>query len=762
MTENSTQEELRLKITSYMFNRRADALRGEMYEALCLGAFADAKDSLTSDEIASRVASQLGEKVKVSESLRTIVYDGLISLEKNGAIIRRNNEYSLDVSLNPIEFQKSSHIELEKSLSKPIEKIAFSINQDLSPASIKKSLHFFVEASSIIANDQASSLSKGNGTQSFNYEEKDDVPFSVIKLWEEYDLGKELDFDKFITKTLLNPEGELADYLYRLIQVNIIIRLLSWDPNLEFLKNTLLANKVLYLDSSVLFVLMQRYHPLHYFLLSMLRASKNDLGVVFKVHETTIKEYQNAIEWAERENSHSYKDLKIIAQICKSEGSSPFEFIDNATLADYVSENMDRLDVGTWQKYKTSLTGRSFHDMLASLSAETEKQKISVPYEELNQIKETMVRASQKQVERKKRANLKYDTDHDARIFYRIKSSRKRSTEASSIGFDKYLLTLDGSLTYFSRLFEIPVTETFFIFPNQWYELAFPFLRLESGSVSQITSGVVSMFFSRAFPKLTTLIPLELCKYIFENGGQGLTTGSIKAVAESMTEERLLDSLRPDNDDLQKKEQAQLRVARLIAEEEIKRNKELKIAERLTEELKKTQQTLSVDVENLSSKKEQLTSEIGDIDQLQNKINLLEKTQSQELNAMQDKLDKILLEQKNTKEEKETETRLRRVNISTALMIFGLLGGLIWLLQSSIFYGWTILFVIVMVIGIAFYNRTASTVVLVVTLLSGLLLTILLTQSKIDTITSIIGLGWSILTYVVDFLLKDRKKEKAS
>jgi hypothetical protein len=494
----------------------------------------------------------------------------------------------------------------------------------------------------------------------------------------------------------------------------------------------------------------------------MLRASKNDLGVVFKVHETTIKEYQNAIEWAEKENSHSYKDLKIIAQICKSEGSSPFEFIDNATLADYVSENMDRLDIGTWQKYKTSLTGRAFHDMLGSLSAEIEKQKISVPYEELNQIKETMVKASQKQVERKKRTNLKYDTDHDARIFYRIKSSRKRSTEASSIGFDKYLLTLDGSLTYFSRLFEIPVTETFFIFPNQWYELAFPFLRLESGSVSQITSGVVSMFFSRAFPKLTTLIPLELCKYIFENGGQGLTTGSIKAVAESMTEERLLDSLRPDNDDLQKKEQAQLRVARLIAEEEIKRNKELKITETLTEELKKTQQILSVEVENLSSKKEQLTSEVGDIDQLQNKINLLEKTQSQELNAMQGKLDKILLEQKTTKEEKEIETRLRRVNTSTALMIFGLLGGLIWLLQSSIFYGWTILFVIVMVVGVAFYNRTANTVILIVTLISGLLLTILPTQSKIDTITSIVALGWSILTYVIDFLLKDRKTEKTS
>jgi len=116
---------------------------------------------------------------------------------------------------------------------------------------------------------------------------------------------------------------------------------------------------------------------------------------------------------------------------------------------------------------------------LKTFSIRVDKTSVYVPKDEFEAIKDALVRASKLQMDRGKRSYVKIDPAHDAQMYYWITSARrKRDDGGISLGYDRYLLTLDGSLTQFANLLRIPLTETFFIYPNQWYELAFPFLRI--------------------------------------------------------------------------------------------------------------------------------------------------------------------------------------------------------------------------------------------------------------------------------------------
>ena len=781
MANLSPYETIRLKITAFLFNRRADALRGEMYRALCLGVFTNNDETLNKDEIVKRVASALGKNVKITDSLKTIVYEELRQLEKDGFLLINDSGYEVDRNADAnaiLELQEENPKKaLESTLYEPIKTLSLTINPSVKPALVKKLVGFFIEAASLIANDQTNSLAKGKYGQDKNGEKNsvDELNIQIENLWDDYEI-ENLDYELFITKALLHPEGELATFLYKLVQVNIISQLLSWDPDLEFIKKSVLSNKVLYLDSSALFLIMQENHPLHHFFISMIRASQHDLGVKFKIHQSTLKEYKSAVDAADVENRYSYKTLKEMANICRREGTSPFDILESSILADYVIGNSEHIDSGSWQNYIAKITGRRLHETLAYTPIEVDKTPIHTPdYSKFKEINSLMLKASERQVHRRKRGYPKKDTDHDAKLFYLISGTRRKSIENQgeiSVGYDKYLLTLDGSLVYFSNLYRIPIADTYFIYPNQWYEITFPFLRLNPDELPQIVSGLTSMIYSRAFPKLTSLIPLELCKYIFENGGLGLSLGSIRAVAESMAEERLVDSLRTNNDDLKKQEEAKLRVERIVAEERMKKDKELQDAQKKAQELLETHKNLAGEVKVLSDEKEKIFDEVskkqiesGKIDELKAQMlkmkseyeSLLADTKNNFLDEIKKSREYSDNEINALKEEKRKERLQNRKLISTILMTFGLIGGLIWLLSANVSHWWFIGFVVLMFIGTLAYYSTAKIIVLILTCLVGFMVVLLSTQTRIDSFLAIGGLAWSIVTTIVDWYLKERK-----
>jgi len=169
----------------------------------------------------------------------------------------------------------------------------------------------------------------------------------VAECTKRYTIDKFLDVDEFIRRTLVRPTEVLSEYLHRLIQVNVIMPILSWDPDLAYLQNNILSGKILHIDSNVLFSLMQTTHPQHQFLSNLLRATRNDLGVQLLVHEKTISEYHQPIEWANEQFDHYRSRLRDVAETCKRHNERPADYLEESVFADYVSNNLDHIDQGT-------------------------------------------------------------------------------------------------------------------------------------------------------------------------------------------------------------------------------------------------------------------------------------------------------------------------------------------------------------------------------------------------------------------------------
>ena len=287
----SRHELIKVKITAFLFNSRADALRGEIYKALCLHVLSEVQEACTGNQIVELVAYALGKEVKLTDSLQAIVLDELRRLAKEKTLLDQDGYYRLNVDeIKQLPDEKGQE-QLYKVILQELRRIAFSLNPALSSGQIRMLFDFYTEASNQVAQYQFEFVARGLGIHEIESDSRK-IADAVSECRKRHKVDELIDADQFILKSLINPTEVLSNYLQKLVQVNIITQLLAWDPALEYLQNGTLSVKTLYLDSSVLFAIMQTSHPLHSFLDSLLSASHNDLGVELRVHEITLREYE--------------------------------------------------------------------------------------------------------------------------------------------------------------------------------------------------------------------------------------------------------------------------------------------------------------------------------------------------------------------------------------------------------------------------------------------------------------------------------------
>ena len=605
------QEELKLKITAFFFNSKADALRSEMYRSLCLLALANSQRPISIDEIVSSILLYLGTSNPISKGLKVIVTDELAVLSEKGEInILENALYEIkaDDEMNTPTIG-GEKILLEK-ISGEIHQIAKDLNPTLSKVQFEKLEQFFLEVSNLVASHQVPFLTRGEAIH-VNSMDDQQLVSAVSECRNKYDIDKYIDGDKFIRRTFINPTEELSRYLYSLYQVSVAIHLLTWDPSLQYIEKNVLANLKIYLDTNIVFILMQKTSVSHQFVWNLIQASA-ELGVRFIVHSTTIKEYESVIGWNDEQFESYQKTLREIMKICKRDGENPASYIEGSIYTDYFLKNLDRIDQGTWQEYLSTISLPALQKALTALGVHIETANAFVPQIEYDDIKAALLKASKEQSERKKR-QIKGDTGHDARIYYKVKTTRRKRSEGElSLGFDTYLLTFDGSLIFFLKNYDIPWTETYFLFPDQWYELSFPFFRPKFANVREFTSAVTSLVFSPAFPSISSLMPLELCKYIFDMGGNDLPMGSIQSVIHEGIEKKIIDNVDPANRDRKRKEEHDVDIKRMIAREKMKHEK---IVAHIYEDARQKQDDaikLEKTIHELSTEKANLSKEIED------------------------------------------------------------------------------------------------------------------------------------------------------
>lgn len=605
------QEQTKLKLTAFFFNNKADALRSEMYRSLCLLALASSEKPKTTDEIVNSIMLYLGASNPISAGLKVIVTDELAALREKGEInILHGGVYELNTDSDSDLPDLSGEKILVEKIAEEIRKVARGLNPVISKFQLEKLQQFFIEASNLIASHQMPFITRGQAVRA-NIMDDHELATAVSEIRIKHEIDQYIDGDKFIRKVFLNPTTELGKYLYSLYQVSVAIHLLAWEPSLQYIEKNILANLKIYLDTNIVFILMQNTNASHHFVLNLLQASA-ELGVRFIVHSDTIKEYEGVIEWADSQFESYQPTLREIMKMCKRDKEDPANYIEGSVYTDYFLTYPDKIDLGTWQEYLSSVSTAKLLKKLQSLGINVDNSNSFVPQPEYDNIKAAILKASKEQSERKKR-QIKIDPGHDARIYYKLNSIRRKRPEGElSLGYDTYLLTFDGSLRFFLRNYDVPWTETYFIFPNQWYELSFPFFRPKFANMREFTSALTSMVFSPAFPSISALMPLDLCKYIFDLGGHDLPLGSVQDIIHAGIEKQIIEHVDPSNKDRKRKEENEVAIRRLIAQEKLKH--EGIVAEIYQDAQKKLDDVVLLEkrIQDLNKEKDRLEKDIED------------------------------------------------------------------------------------------------------------------------------------------------------
>lgn len=667
----TAHEEMREKVTAFFFNKRADVLRGEMYRALCLHVLAEVGEPCDEERIADLVHHALGGTVTAPGNLRTVVYKELRNLVHEGTLLSdAEKKYTIPpkAQLHLPDETGSQH--LVETIQSELRRVAAELGAAPTSAEIERLQTYFFDACGQAAEHQLRFLMKGLGIKD-SPGDIEQLAHILKRTGAHYRISEIIDPDKFITRVFLKPPATLATYIYNRIQVTVITNLLTWDPTLDFLHDKVLKGKTLYIDSSVLFTIMQKSNPLHRFIRSLLKATRDDLGVSLRIHAITLAEYKKVLEAANEEVPRSRQLLREIAAFCKRGSVRPEEYLETSIEVDYLSQHLDHIDLGTWHKYYSYHTGKGLTETIETLQIEVDSSEVYVPGDIFWRIKDSLRRASVTQFRkgRGKHEKEKFALEHDAKLFYRILQIRRKSDSGQmSLGYDTYLVTLDGSLAYFCQDYGLVWHDTYFMFPNQWYELAFPFLRLRVHENSELADGLASIVFSSAFPSLMALIPVELCKYVFGAGGGNLDPAPMRVVIEALVEERLVDSLDPEGEDSMKREEARLRVERLIAEEEAKQNRRLERLRREAELVQKHKETLEKEVDGLKGARLTIEKDLDrmgvaatDALDLKELLNEMQRSYDRIVeNLSSEAQDRINLEKERAHEEIEAKERVLR------------------------------------------------------------------------------------------------------
>jgi hypothetical protein len=623
MKTMSTHDKIKTQIVAFLFNSRADVLRSEMFRALCLHVLNEVDEPCDITQITNLVAYTIDSSTKGSTSLQTVLSDELQILIDKGKVICKDGLYSLDkLEKIPLPNQLEEK-ELQRIIREEINAISRSIDPDISKSHINKLIDFYLEVCNVVAEERMMHLVQG-GKIDINYTDFKELSETIERIKIKYEVEKIIDSEKFINTCFINPSEILSNYAFTLIQVNIILQLLTWDPALENIKDNILKDKTLYLDSSILFAMMLASDKLYDFITSLIAASIQELGVKIKVHENTLREYDSVIKYHGIEFNSRKLDLKQIADIAKKENISPKRILDDTIFADYLGYSIDHIDSGSWQRYMNIVGSDALRDKLETLKIEVDSQSAFVPQQEFFGIKSDIIRASIDHSNRANRLASKADATHDAQLYYHLDKIRHKVSGRYSFGYDTYLLTLDGSLILFAQYHGISWSDTYFLFPNQWYELAFPFLRVKISDNPLIAKNFASLAFSNIFIKLEKLIPLQIFSYVFDSGGVDLSLNSIDGVVDAMQEERLIERLDPTNKDVKAREEAKIKLQRIVAEKLVEQNKIIEKLEFQRRQLKSENRSLEAVIDDkqgvIKKLEEEFYAKETEIEDLEKKI----------------------------------------------------------------------------------------------------------------------------------------------
>lgn len=215
----SKHEQILLKITAFLFNKRANALRGEMYQACCLYVLNELGEPCIRKEVVELVAYALG--VDVTDSLRLVVLEELHKLTNEGLVLLEDERYFIHKDEAMQLPDETGQKQLYETILPEMHKIAVSLNPDISKAQLSSLLDFYIEVSSIAVQHKLTFISRGYGTEEI-YTDMEEIIAAALDCKERYGVDKFIDVDKFILRSLINPSEVLSDYLYTLIQVGVI------------------------------------------------------------------------------------------------------------------------------------------------------------------------------------------------------------------------------------------------------------------------------------------------------------------------------------------------------------------------------------------------------------------------------------------------------------------------------------------------------------------------------------------------------------
>lgn len=597
MQKLAGHDKIKTQIVAFLFNTRADVLREELYRALCLHALRESGVPCAVERLVELVAAAIDPGIKATAGMQTLVLNAVTHLTEHGYLAMKDGIYSLlDTSEAALDEAKQE-AELKKVLYDEIARIALSINSNIGNRQLNRLFEFYLFVCDAVAKERLLHVAK-KGQLDFDFVDSESLHSLVEQAKTDFGIEKILDFDRFIDSCFVNPGELLSQYEYVLTQVNTILQLLTWDPSLEYIQETILKGKTLYLDSSILFALVQKADPLHGFIESLLKSTREDLGVTLKVHEITLEEYDSVIQYHTSQFNYEKGNLRQLAAIIKKDGVAPREVLADAIFADYLAYSMDHIDEGSWQRFSQNVIGVDLvRKTLSVLGVAVDGQNTYVPTNDFITIKENIIRASIDHMKRSRRSTRKADAKHDAQMYYLLKNIRAKPAGSMSFGYDKYLLTLDGSLVIFAQYQGISWAETYFMYPHQWYELTSPFLRLKISCNPSLAKSVASMAFSSVFARLERLIPLNMFAYVFENGGGDLELRSVQSIIEALYEQRLIERLDPSNNDIAAREEAKLEVRRMVAARVIDKEGRVSQLEQKERNLKKEHDALKDDID---------------------------------------------------------------------------------------------------------------------------------------------------------------------
>src|SRR5574341_838838 len=435
----STHEKIKTQIVAFLFNSRADVLRGEMYRALCLHVLNEIDTPCDIVQLTDLVAYAIDTNAQKSSALQTVISDEVTTLVKLGKVVLKDGLYSLHKLEKVAVPDDKEEKELQKTLLEEIDKIARSINPEISKAHINRLFDFYIAVCDIVAKERMLHLAQA-GHIDIDFIDFGAISETIERLKIEHNLDKITESEKFINRCFISPNEALSNYVFTLIQVNIIMQLLTWDPSLEYIRENILKGKTLYLDSSILFALMIKAEPTHDFINSLITSSIEELGVNIKVHEDTLIEYDAVVKYHDVQFIEKRLDLAQLALIAKKDNISPRDILSDNIFSDYMSTSIDHVDLGTWQRYTNTINVDSLRKKLLELGVSFDKQAMFVPSNEFFRIRSNMLRASVDHARQNKRSAVKTDGTHDSQLYYLLEHIRQKSEGKFSLGFDTYLL----------------------------------------------------------------------------------------------------------------------------------------------------------------------------------------------------------------------------------------------------------------------------------------------------------------------------------